>query len=289
MKRIGTSRSRTLFRAPSLGLLGPALFLAGQLHAQLSDLQPATFGPFSGLADLGIEPEDLGSADSLAVRCQAFVETDGSLTENLCTSDDGIRDRRIIARVADSVAAESFSPARVDGREVRVLMNFSVLITCAGGECASVPVPNHAYQIGAFGLDYVAPQAIVSGKRWYEGFEDRGPRFRSPAVVRPNSAGVPTGWFTAAVDVDSEGVATASCIYALDRVDRDDVRQRNRRRLESILGNLVETRYVPGFNDGAPVPMRFFESNNVRVQLLPGNGAQAFVTAREAPELYCDR
>lgn len=289
MKTIGTSISESRVQWRSLGLLGLPLFLVGQIHGQAAGPQPAMIGPSSGLTDLRIEQEDLGSNDSLAVRCQAFVETNGDLTDYLCTTDDGIRDRSIIARVTEQLATETFSPARVDGQEVRVLMNFAVLITCATNDCTSATVPNHGYQIGSFGLDYVAPQPVISGEHWYEGFEDRGPRYRSPALVRPTSAGSPTGWFTMAVDVDSEGIASDSCVYALARVNRDDMRQHNRRRLESILDDLVKTQYVPGFHDGRPVPMRFFESNNVRVGFVQPDRARAFASASEAPELYCDR
>lgn len=285
---VETSRCGRFAQRISLCVLVSTILVVGQLSAQSTGLKPASLDN-SSLADLEIRPQDLASADSLAVRCQAFVETDGSLTDLLCTSDDGMRDRGLIARVADRFKGELFSSARVDGREVRVLMNFAVLISCAGGECISMPVPNHAYHFGALGIDYVAPQPIVPRESWYEGFEDRGPRYGPAALVRPSESGMPSGWFTMAVDIDSEGVAGAGCIYAIAGVDRDNIRRENQARLESILRELVNTRYVPGFVEGAPVPMRFFESNNVRVEIMPPNGGQAFVTPSEAPELYCER
>jgi len=285
VKRTGTSKPRRIPNWASLALPGLSLFPVWQLLAQPVDFEPAMIDALGGLTDMQFGPEDLGAMASLAVRCQAFVETDGSLTDSFCTSDDGIRDRSIIGRVTDQLAAETFSPARVQGSEVRVLMNFALLIACESGKCVSVPVPNHGYQIAAFGVDYVAPQPILSDEHWYDGFEDRGPRYRSPGS-RPNSAGLPTGWFVAAVDVDFDGVASASCIYALDHIRTDDTRQQNRRRMESMLDELAETNYIPGFSAGAPVKMRFFESNNFRVTIGPGS--RQFATAREAPELYCE-
>jgi len=271
-------------------VLVSTLFVVGQLNAQLTGLQPASIDNTISLARLTIRPQDLAPADALAVRCQAFVETDGSLTELLCTSDDGMRDRRLIRQVANELEGASFSPARVDGREVRVLMNFAVLISCAGGECNFVPVPHHGYLIAEFGLDYVAPQPIVSTELWYTGFEYRGPRRHSAGLAPPGGPnGLPSGWFVAAVEVGSDGIAVASCIYALDNVYRDDIRQGNRRRLELILGELAATRYIPGFYEGVPAPMQFFEANNVVVEFIAPEGAQGFATRREAPELYCDR
>ena len=264
-------------------LLGLPLLLFGQVHAQLPDLQPAMFGPSSGLTDIEIVQEEFGSIDSVAVRCQVFVETDGSLTDYLCVTDDGIDDRSIIATVSDRLATEKFTPARADGSKVRVLMNFAVFFTCMAGDCTAVPVPHHGYHLEALGLDYVAPQPIVSGREWYDGFEDRGPLYASGLRG--------SGWFTAAVEVDSEGVASTSCIYALANVVWDDTRQQNRKKLESILNRLVETRYVPGFHEGTPVQTQFFESNNFRFAVWENGQARdrGFATEQEAPELYCER
>ena len=294
-----------------------ALGVASYVSAQTDSFAPALFTTESRLHQIEISPRDLDDTNAAAVRCQAFVETDGTLTAPVCDMDVGLRDRSLIRTVLAALEDEVFLPASVDDQTVRVLMNFAVFFSCNEEQCAAIPVPHHGYHIGQFGLSYVAPQAILSDYDWYDGFGDRMldvpsmPRGDSgsasenvfTSASRVGAGGRPTdSSFTATVSVDADGIAQDSCIFVLVNLSYDDAQQRNLRKLESIVAALGESEFIPGVAGGQAVPMNFYESNKfVEVtQILVtagtagdgggvGTSQRAFAGAEEAPELYCER
>ena len=133
--------------------------------------QPADFAAPNRLEALQIDARDVPAGmPAVAVRCQAFIGRDGSLGEYFCTSDGSRGYGAVVTAVIAAVPTQRFVAARVDGENVRVLMNFAVYVDCSSGSCFVVGARNHGYHANELGLDYVDPQPILEGDNWYDGF-----------------------------------------------------------------------------------------------------------------------
>lgn len=272
--------------------------------AQSTRFVPARFGDDNPLARIDITPRDLTRRKSdVDIECQTFVERDGALTDYYCVPPNISEDQKVTQLVVRALEEMRFEPAQVDDSPVRVLMNFSVSIQCGEDRCIVDGVPNHGNHSEALGDDYVAPQPILPGPGWYDGYQDKLDWIHGwmPNLsFRFNQLGWPIRP-TVAVDVDSDGMGTTGCIWSL-RLTGDDEEQHNRQKLESALQSMGTTRFVPGFHDGHPVSMTFYEHTVFRnaAQLVsrpPRNHqfvrfsnryfSQALANRSEAPELYC--
>lgn len=276
---------------------------AVDVEAQPARFVPARFGADNPLAQIDVSPRDLARRkSSVILRCQTFVETDGRLTDYYC-APPSIEDQRVTRMVVEALQDATFVAAQADGVPVRVLMVFAVSIECADDGCSLESVPNHGYHTEQLGKNYVAPQPILPNQAWYEGYEDKLEWIRAwmPNVsTRLNQTAWPMRP-AIAVGVDAEGMATEGCIYSM-RLMGDDDEHSNRRKLEQAIASIGETRFIPGFSDGQPVAMQFFEravfENAARMVSRPPRNhpfvrvsnryfSKALANRAEAPELYC--
>jgi hypothetical protein len=273
--------------------------------AQSTSFVPAQFDSDGQLARMRISPRDLGRGnDSLSIRCQGFVEIAGKLTDYFCAPPNPIEDQKVTRAVIGALQDQTFHAAEVGGVPVRVLMNFTVSIQCAGDACSVVPVPHHGFLREQFGEDYVAPQPVLSDNNWYAGFEDKIEWIDDwmPDISRNFDQGLWPIRPRIAVDVGADGAASADgCIYLLGAAG-DDQEQSNRRRLEQAMNSLGDTRFIPGFHEGRPVAMRFFEQSVFhstatkvsRPRIFDPSGRivdrvylRQLADKTEAPDLYC--
>jgi hypothetical protein len=222
-----------------------------------------------------------------------LVGADGGLGDYHCVSDDNIAAEDVIHAVIDAVPTQRFVAARVDGQNVRVLMNFAVYIDCSSGSCLAVAARNHGYHLVQLGLDYVDPQPILAGDNWYDGFDYKLRWIRASQ----RSKFVPSEFidvmpYVMAVEIDASGVAGPGCLYwvgvalgsgtsnpngaplPIPHPIRGGERAMSAPLLPPLaiadikraMASLTSVRYVPGMIDGAPTALRLYEETMTRFQ-----------------------
>jgi hypothetical protein len=265
--------------------------------------EPAGFARPNRLESIQITVDDLPRGTSaVAVRCQGIVGTEGGLGDYHCVSDDNIAAEDVIHAVIDAVPAQRFVAARVDGQNVRVLMNFAVYIDCSSGSCLAVAARNHGYHIGKLGIDYVDPQPILAGDNWYAGFDYKLRWIRESQ----RSRFVPSEFadamrYVMAAEIDASGIAGPGCLYwvgvtwgartldirnfasgAISRPIRNTGERamsapvlppRTIADIKRAVASLSSVRYVPGMTNGAPTTLRLYEETLTRFQLLGDSNA----------------
>ncbi len=240
--------------------------------------QPADFARPNRLDALRIDADDLPDrTPGVAVRCQAFIDRDGSLGEYFCISDDDRANRAVVTAVIMAVPTQRFVAARVGGENVRVLMNFAIYVDCSSGSCFVVAARNHGYHLEKLGLDYVDPQPILDGDGWYEGFQYKLEWVRSwmPRIPSRGSFYDQVRYVIAA-EIDANGIAGTGClawvgVSGLNGLAGAHVRTRNapmvpartKTELETAVASLGNVRYIPGVVDGRPAALRLYEQSVV--------------------------
>jgi hypothetical protein len=235
--------------------------------AQTSAFSPADFAAENRFAEIVVSPGDMpGGRESLLVLCQGFVESDGELTNYYCLIDEIRANRlhgKVLRTVIDTLSTQKFVPAKVDGDNVRVLLNFAVAIDCTTGSCVVIPVRNHGYHFAEYGPDYVSPQPILIEDAWYEGFEDKRDWIEDwMAAYRP-AVETRLGEFiayTMSVEVSADGVAYDESVDWLDPGSEAT----GRLNAERAAASIGSPRFIPGFHEGQPVAMRLYERSVIR-------------------------
>jgi len=247
------------FRGHSTKLLTASclcfLAISTDVQSQPQTFRPAQFGD-NHLAQLEFAPGDMPrETDSVAVRCQGIVELDGTLSDYYCVTNNNYADREILAAVVRTIPEQTFVPASIDGENVRVVMNFAVFIHCSSESCATVSARNHGYLLEDFGFDYIAPQPVLLGDDWYEGFDYKVKWIRDwmPDVRLidnwPESARVS---FTMSAEIDTEGLARNVCLYSYKEVlnvGPNNWFGRVEQALERAQESMDRVRYIPGFHN----------------------------------------
>jgi hypothetical protein len=266
--------------------------------------QPANFASPNRLEALRIDAEELPDRmPAVAVRCQALIGRDGSLGEYFCTSDDYGTDRVVVTAVIMAVPTQRFVAARVDGENVRVLMNFAVYVDCSSGSCFVVGARNHGYHAEELGLDYVDPQPILEGNDWYDGF-DYKLRWVKGWMPRTTDRRIYSNRlrYVMAAEIDTNGIAGAGCLYWLD-VRRfigsagqsvatrsvPMVPQRTKTDLERAVASLGNVRYVPGMVDGRPATLRLYEEGVAeRQEAIPSTASAVGSAVFNVLDIQCE-
>ena len=282
-------------------LLARPIDIAG---AQGPQFMPAGFKDADQLEQIDISQRDLGRRkDAVSIRCQSFVETDGSLSGAHCVPPHNIEDQRVTRKIVLALENETINAARSNGSPVRVLMSFTVSIDCSSGPCSVRAVAHHGYSSDQFGDDYIAPQPILSGVTWYAGFADKLEWIGGwmPNVSRTFNHNLWPLRARYSLLVEADGSGSSGCIEFVSPAG-DDQQQRNLNKLEAGLNSIGNVRFIPGMHDGRPVAMRLSESvvlrdaaQKVSARRLHDQGgriANRLYTRRladraEAPELYC--
>jgi hypothetical protein len=266
--------------------------------------QPANFTSPNRLEALQIDADELPDRmPAVAVRCQALIGRDGSLGEYFCTSDDYGTYRAVVTAVIMAVPTQRFVAARVDGENVRVLMNFAVYVDCSSGSCFVVGARNHGYHAEELGLDYVDPQPILEGDDWYDGFDYKLRWVRSwmPRTTDRQIYSKRLRYVMAA-EIDTNGIAGAGCLYWLDvrsytgpgggRVPAGSVPMvppRTKTDLERAIASLGNVRYVPGMVDGRPATLRLYEESVAeRQEAIPSTASPVGSAVVSVLDIQCE-
>ena len=232
------------------------------MHARAATFVPADFAAEQPLAQIAVTRTDLPPRVSgVLIRCQGFVELDGRLTDSFCLSD--VRAFRVLFRKVMAVLPKQrFTPARVDGAPVRVLMSFGVVSECSATRCYVTLVRNHGYYRETYGLTYVAPQPILPSNEWYDGFDYKlmWIRGRGYRAYRSGHSPIYNRQFVVAAAIDAKGRSQDACLYkdySFQNVAPPDLR----RALERVIESIGSVRLIPGFLGNEPTAMTLYESS----------------------------
>lgn len=244
---------------PALGRPRPAT-----ASEQNSRFQSAGFVRPNRLEAVQIRPDDLPrGVTAVAVRCQAFIGADGGLGDYFCVSDDNRAYAAAVTAVIRAVPTQRFVPARADGINVRVLMNFAVYIDCSSGSCFEVAARNHGYDAEQFGLDYVDPQPILANDEWYQGFDYKLHwAMESTPEVANRSRWNPFDRleYVMAADIRPDGTASPACLYWVGARGAL-IPPRTKTAIQRAITSLGNVRYVPGMIEGMPATIRLHEQS----------------------------
>lgn len=227
-------------------LSGLATALAGD--SATVAFMPARFGDGPESLSQNVSCDNLGDEDAAVVFCQTWVEVDGRVNRDrtYCFNDSSKEQRKIAEKLAQSVQQSKFLPALVNGEAVPVFMSFRIALAKQEDQCKVITIPNLGYQAENFGRLYVAPQEIVTNGAWFSRVGIDRDIARRVQVARYRGM-----VFRMSVRVSADGAAA------------DPVLERNkvlsRRRARSATRSLQESKFIPGFVDGMPAEMRYYE------------------------------
>ena len=183
-------------------------------------------------AELERMPFELDGRPPLAVRCSVVVYANGSLDDARCYDDaeHGWLARRVGRRIARTLIAEAFLPARIDGVAVRVRADFAIVLFEADGRTHLRYRAHHGFNVVELeSARYSAPQRVQGAPLGCD-----IARGGAMAVARISATGEASD-----IEIAGERI-TAGC--------RDRIRTALRR-----------SRYVPAFLEGEAVAAEYVE------------------------------
>lgn len=199
---------------------------------------------FHGLVSFPTDKKPGGDL-SITAFCQGVILKTGLTSHSYCFTLD--KKNRDYARASERAIDEAvFKPATVDGMPVKVFMSFRVLFICEAGKCRIITVPNLGYSTKEFGHNYTAPQELMTNVSWFTRFKSRAGWNQSGGGVRRKGV-----IFSFSVSVDENGVGSEG------KIRNKGVA--NRKELRAVLSVIDDSTFIPGFVDGKPTKMPYFE------------------------------
>ena len=190
-------------------------------------------------------------ANLVTVFCQARINPEGSANHSFthCFSERLVEAPHV-DEVERAVRRSKFLPAMIDGVPVSVFFSFRVILLYDINACKVVKIPNMGFQTDKFGNAYIAPQEILANQGWHS---------RSRALSRE----------TKSVERSKTGVMFHMSIDVSAAADVGTARLENnnfatREEIRSALSAIEKSEFIPGFFDGVPHSMRYFEIYYVR-------------------------
>jgi hypothetical protein len=159
---------RALKGAFLCGMLLPGICLGGASQIKI----PAMFGKHEQQLSNEIQfpAVELSQDDVVAVHCHSRILKDGKPKEPFCLKGKNKRHKKFRQAVIEGLRTSVFSPASVDGNTVPVFVSFSVYFFCDAGECDTLEAMNVGVNSELYGLNYIAPQDIVSDYDWFQAY-----------------------------------------------------------------------------------------------------------------------
>lgn len=254
--------------------------------AQASSFTPADFGPggFVGIViDKNAIPENVGN---VFIPCQAIIDTNGFPSNYNCKSNTIGEHRVFLRSVISALPGQVFRPAMVNGEPVRVLMDFTIIFACKNGQCVNSFTRNHLHHYKDYGLSYVAPQPIITDDEWYEGYENKTAWARelrsniddyaSMSDQEASKINIYSHYYPGYVfsaEVNTDGLATDREITNQEAVKQRVSGSRLTRSVDDEAVDVEAIRFIPGYHDGKPESMRFFEATMAKVEIPVTNEA----------------
>lgn len=214
--------------------------------AEAREFRPALIGvgPRSLLTQLSC-PRTPAPDATVGVLCQTEIDVKGVAKSATiaCYADNNVFLR--FAKAGETAMRKArFEPARIDGEPVPVFMSFRLVFTNKLGECQFTAIPNFGNEWQQTGVNYVAPQEIVTKGNWLQRSYSLGRRrladeFSSECGMEFSvSARVTTDGLPEDVRIDKNFTARDSDLRAATK-------------------SLGQSIFIPGFYQGLPTEMRF--------------------------------
>lgn len=234
---------------PSGSPLGDDATLATSpaIATNVQQFVPALFG--SGPDSLRNQltcPDPQVPGGQVLTTCKVRVDTEGRVrpTDAFCTGARGTptRYRQHMERV---LGASKFTPARVDGVPVPVQFAIVAWFRDEGGDCAASVVLNGGERDPETGLNYIGPQEIRNDGGWQGRLRLRKHWDRQRVWNRTGSM------IRVSVAVSERGEASDPRIEQHESLFFDAA---------EVERALTVSRFIPGFHQGHPRAMRYFET-----------------------------
>jgi hypothetical protein len=230
----------------SLVVLIPLLFAATPEAPKPQEFIPARFASGEDAFPSNIEcPDQPDDRPLITVFCSTVVEVNGRGSDGakLCYSNE-VSGRPHKEAASRALRVSKFDPASVNLKPVPVLFSFRVFFLYEGESCEVSVRPNLGYQSEELGNDYVAPQEIRDDRGWLERLGRYSFRGTSANLSRPRVI------LIMSVHVSTDGKAGDSRLEANNLATPGGI--------EFALESLSQSRFIPGFYNGKPHPMRYY-------------------------------
>lgn len=229
----------TTHHKKSLGsLVGMLIISASSTAAQY---QPADFGDALGKLSAQISlPENFGGDRStIAVYCQADIQTTGVLQNTLCFESTG---SQLKQQTIDALESTIFTAAETEGTKIPVRMQFRVIFSRSIDQPSVVLLPNLGTLQTQYGYDYIAPQERLDQASWFERYKDQ--------TNGKGEAFFATGRLTRVI-------ATVKIDGTINSVSTLEARGSGKRDAAVIESELKSSLFIPGAVGDEPIEMHY--------------------------------
>lgn len=207
-----------------------------------TDYTPAKFGNAeSVLAKQITLPTSLGEGvKTVAVYCQADVLSTGDLNNVNCYENSPLVSMQ--ASTESALKSATFSPARIDGKNIPVRMQFRVVYSVTGTQAPIVLLPNLGTLQSQYGVNYYAPQERLDQGDWYAQYSSKArgdaKRFFANSKVTRVMA-----------NVEADGM--------VESVNTIEAAARKKADADTIETALKKTQFIPGFVEDKATAMHY--------------------------------
>lgn len=168
------------------------------------------------------------------VHCEVRVLSSGIPFDVTCYALDSGVPKKLVDAIRGTAQRVKFIPARRDGKPAQVYMVIMVRTVIGRGEPLVLVLPNNGVEHKRYGLFYIAPQRFNEFS-WGSAYE-----------------GAPPGTLIwQELWIDEHGNVTKS-----QTTNASGARVRD---VEAVRRSVENMRFMPGFFEGKPVPMRYVE------------------------------
>ena len=260
-------------------------------NARASEYLPANFAG-NGFAGFEIKRSDItDDISNVLIPCQAIIETNGTPSNYNCTTALINKHHAFLRAVAYAIPRQKFIPARVNGKTVRTIMDFTVVFVCKNGSCANTVTRNHLHHYKKFGMGYVSPQPIIAEDEWYAEFKNKvswsedlikeiddlsDSSDRTVDSINVYSHYYPG--YVVSAEIATDGTVSNTEITGNEKGKQAVRGSRLTRTTDNSVVQIMEVDFIPGFYKGKPVAMRFIESTMAKVDASVNNNASQGVT-----------
>ena len=220
-------------------LFGTWLVLA-PLAAHAAADSPARLREDEGSIESRLRIPDGLEWGSYDVHCEVRVLATGIPFQVVCYALDSAVPRKLVDAVRRAGQRAKFVPAVHDGKPAQVFMVLMVRTVIGRGEPLVLVLPNNGAERERYGLHYIAPQRFneFSWGPSYEYLPDQRHAAQGTLIWQEL-------W------IDEHGNVTKSQTTNASGARLKDV--------EAVRRSVENMRFMPGFFEGKPVPMRYLE------------------------------
>ena len=232
-------------------LILPAATLADSIANQ--EFIAARFGNHSNSILTNLQcPKQKDDRNLIGVYCQATIDVDGQVRreETFCFGDTE-KDHGYAVRAEKAVKKSLFLPASVDGEKVKVLFSFRIFFSYSGDDCSVSAIPNLGFQYEELENTYSAPQEIRTDSDWQKKSHNLGHQVNESVAV-----GLGGIMFAMSVAVSRTGEASDAKLEKSNFAEAREIR--------AALSAISKSQFIPGFYEGQPHAMRYYEFLYVR-------------------------